>query len=65
MTGSSEDYRFVTNLWRFCHKGPQTPVEDETQMDSLGTESYSPTIVIGGGMTRVAYGVAPNTETTR
>jgi hypothetical protein len=65
MTGSSEDYRFVTNLWRFCHVGPQTPVEGQCQVDSRGTESYSPAIGIGGGMTRVAYGVAPDTETIR
>ncbi len=35
------------------------------QIDSRCTESYSPVIVIGGGVTRVAYGVAPQTETTR
>jgi outer membrane immunogenic protein len=57
MTRSSKDYRFLTDLWRICHNSPQTPVERETQVDSLGTESYSRTIVIGGGATRVAYGV--------
>jgi outer membrane immunogenic protein len=57
MTRSSKDYRFLTDLWRICHIGPQTPVEGESQIDSLGTEFYSPTIVIGGGATRVAYGV--------
>jgi outer membrane immunogenic protein len=46
-------------MWRFCHIGLQTPVEDETQMDSCGSESYSPLIVNGGGVARVAYGVAP------
>ena len=65
MTRSSKDYRFVTDLWRICNNGPQTPVEGESQVDSLGTESYSPTIVIGGGATRVAYSVASDTETTR
>jgi hypothetical protein len=48
-----------SNLWRFCHIGPQTPVEEESQVDSSGAESYSPLIVNGGGVTRVAYGVAP------
>ena len=57
MTRSSKDYRFLTDLWRICHNSPQTPVERESQVNSLGTESYSRTIVIGGGATRVAYGV--------
>jgi outer membrane immunogenic protein len=61
----NEDKQNVTNLLRFCHIGPQTPLEGESQVDSCGSESYSPAIVIGGGVTRVAYGVAPQTETKK
>jgi outer membrane immunogenic protein len=52
-------------MWRFCNIGLQTPVEGESQVDSCGSESYSPAIVIGGGAMRVAYGVAPQTETKK
>jgi hypothetical protein len=41
-------------MWRFCNIGLQTPVEGESQVDSCGSESYSPAIVIGGGAMRVA-----------
>jgi outer membrane immunogenic protein len=61
----NEDKQNVTRMWRFCHIGRQTPVDTKCAIDSCGAESYSPAIVIGGGVTRVAYGVAPQTETKK
>jgi hypothetical protein len=55
----SQSYQEVTDLWRICHIAPETPVEGQSQVDSCRSESYSPVIVIGGGVARVAYGVAP------
>jgi hypothetical protein len=61
----NEDKQNVTKMLRFCHIGRQTPADAKCPIDSCGAESYSPVIVIGGGVARVAYGVAPQTETTR
>jgi outer membrane immunogenic protein len=52
-------------MWRFCHIGRETPVDAKCPIDSCGVESYSPDIGIGGGVARVAYGVAPQTETKK
>src|ERR1700748_2367298 len=52
-------------MWRICHIGLQTFVGGKSQVDSRRSESYSPPIEIGGGVTRVAYGVAPQTETKK
>jgi outer membrane immunogenic protein len=52
-------------MWRICHIGLQTFVGGKSQVDSCRSESYSPAIDIGGGVARVAYGVAPQTETKK